>query len=697
MSINLVTSGLVSPSASGIINGVRTATTQTASGTVPDCTINPVNSSIDATNFVYDGQTILSVNSTINQNANTVVAQYFDPVTGTPNIGGNSFSGWNFDINNTSYLNSVLSTSALMSDNTSLYTNLQPTSGSGVPPLNATGLHTLDITFGSVSQSPPTTPAPGLFFSLTANPYYVNSTGTSLSPSTPTTSNVTPGYSNYNSDNFLFTSSYYIQQKNEILLIELTFTVSNTAALNWNSNSSTNGVPTVSVIVVNKVIPQEVLASLASSSTAPPPRVKVFTAGPVPLQFNANGSAWNAQTACSFIYNNIPLVIAPGYVKTYATLPVIYVPGASTTNGNYLAQAGYQIVTTNSNATSTPTVNTTTGTGVVSLGGSSGQTFGHFVIGVAYSTNYQVYSNKTVINAEVLIKNIWRSPIAIYNSYSQFSVNDMATKQVVLLFGRNFNGGSFLVTNTGTPISAVNNYAVTSLRNFISIMRAVINLFDGSVSLVDYFLNPSVVASVNTMGSYNVTVLTLQPLLDGAIANPPTVAACPNMWYMILNSKNSANLAVDPSEQSVFGKTVGFNYLGLSNSILSATGNCNYDYVNLNILSDVEGDLFGNSLSLGLNAIGTGTYYILIILPEAQFNPVLNSNVNPLTVYQTPSSLFYIMVTANSATQFAPNSSGLIASGRSNSTTTSSSSTLTIQPVYSVNKLMLSTSNTPLF
>ena len=61
MSINLVTSGLVSPSASGMINGVRTAT-QTSSGTVPDCTINPVNSTIDASNSIYDGQTILSAN-----------------------------------------------------------------------------------------------------------------------------------------------------------------------------------------------------------------------------------------------------------------------------------------------------------------------------------------------------------------------------------------------------------------------------------------------------------------------------------------------------------------------------------------------------------------------------------------------------------------------------------------------------------
>lgn len=705
-SINLLTSGLVSPSPSGVINGVTSVSSQRSSATtVPDCTINPVNSSIDASQCIYDGQTVLAVNSTINQNANTVQAQYFDPVTGSPSYNNNnlSFSGWNFDINNTSYLNSVFSTSALLSDNTTLYNNLQPTSGAGYPPLNATGTHVLDLTFGAQQNQ-----AQGLFFSLTSQPYLVNALGTQLLPNTPptnlpTSSNVTPGYSNYNSDNFFFSSSYYVQQKNEILIIELSFTVSNTNALNWAATSST-GVPTVSVIVVNKVIPQNVLASLSSSNAGPTPRVKVYTAGPVPLQFNSNGAPWNSQQACSFVYNNVPLVIAPGFVKTYATLPVMYVPGngqvgttAPTSNGNYANLTSYTFTTTNNGATSTPAINTTIGQGLTALTGTSGQTYGHFVVGVAYSTNYQYYVNHTTINAEVLINNVWRSPIAIYNSYSQFSVNDMATKQVVLLFGRNYNGGSFLVTNTGTPINSVNNYAVTSLRNFISIMRAVINLFDGSVSLVDYFINPSVVQQVNTMGSYNISVLTLQPLLDGAITNPPTIATCPNMWYMIINSKNSANITVDPSEQSVFGKTVGFNYLGLANSILASTGNCNYDRVNLNVLADTEGDLFGNSLSLGLNAIGASTYYILIILPEAQFNPVLNTNVNPLTIYQTPSSLFYIMMTANAGTQFSPNSSGLVASSKSSSTGTSSASSVSIQPVYSVNKLLLSTSNTPLF
>ena len=43
--------------------------------------------------------------------------------------------------------------------------------------------------------------------------------------------------------------------------------------------------------------------------------------------------------------------------------------------------------------------------------------FGHFVVGVSYSSDYQKYSPNTNIQAEVLIKNIWRSPISIYNSY----------------------------------------------------------------------------------------------------------------------------------------------------------------------------------------------------------------------------------------------------------------------------------------
>jgi len=233
-------------------------------------------------------------------------------------------------------------------------------------------------------------------------------------------------------------------------------------------------------------------------------------------------------------------------------------------------------------------------------------------------------------------------------------------------------------------------------------MRAIINLFNGSVSLVDYFINPNVIANINASGSYQVSPVILQPLLDGAITNPPTIVNCPNMWYLMLNSKNSANMSVDPTEQTTFGSTVGFNYLGLNNSVLASTGNARYQNFNLNMLTDIEGDLFGNSLSLGLNTVGTQTYYILIILPEAQFNPLMSIvNSNTITIYSTLNTLFYINISANSSSQFAPNASGLVATSASKTSTTSNTvnntNSVSIAPVYNISKLILSVSNTRLF
>jgi hypothetical protein len=700
MSLNFLTSGLVqlnNPSATinGIVNANQNASTTTAPiATQPDCNIYPVGNTITPNDVVYHDQTILMVNSTINQNSNTVTAQYCDPVSGTP-----SFSSWNFDYCAGSYLTGTMATSALLpssmtDDSLSLFSNMQPTNNI----INGTGKHNVDITNGTSKDGIYN----GLFFSLTSQPYYTYqgvACGSQNSNSgAVTATNVSPGYtSSYNSYNFLFTSNYYVQQKNEIIIVELLFTVSNTDSTNYNAGTS-QGAPTLSVIVKNKILTQNALASLSTDSSDLT-KVKVYTAGPIPLQYMLSGSTWNSQNFYYSIQNNIPLIIAPNYTKLYATIPIAYVPAQAGGGGYYLTQDSYQITGTPAipvfditNSSSTPT------SSVTALNAPQSPTinYGHFVAGVAFSYDYNTYQNSTIITAEVLIRNIWKSPIAIYNNYQHFSVNDMATKQVVLLFGKNLTGGTFLVLNTGTPLSSVTSYAVTSLRNFISIMRAIINLFDGSVSIVDYFINPATVAQVNQSGSYNINVLVLQPLLDGAIQNPPTIANCPNMWYLMLNSKNSFNFAVDSSEQSVFGQQIGFNYLGIQNSMLCATGNCSYMKTSLNMLSDdLQGDLFGNSLSLGLNAIGSQTYYILIILPEAQFNPSINTALpNTMTVYSTPNTLFYVMVTANTGSQFAPSSGNFVAISTKSSNSTSTTSS---QPTYSIQKVMLSVSNNPLF
>lgn len=689
--LNYLTSGLVqlntpSTTISGITSAVQSAAAPSSTTTVPDCNIYPVGNTINPVDVIYHDQTVLMVNSTVNQNANTVTAGYFDPVTGATC----GFPSWSFDLGSCSYLNGTMSTSSLLGDDLSIFGNMQPIA-------NSTGKHNIDIT-NYTTTSPQTANINYLYFSLTQQPYYSTNgsvTGALTGIATPTSANVNPGYSPYNSDNYLFTSNYYIQQKNEILIVELLFTVSNTAATAYNGSSSL-GSPTLSVIVKNKILTQHALASLSSDSSDLS-KVKTYSAGPIPLSYINPGSIWNPNAPWSSILNNVPIVIAPGYTKLYATLPVAYIPALGSGNGSYLNTTGYTI--TPSATSGTPAFNNLSTTGVTALVPPvTTITNGHFVVGVAFSTTVNTYTNYTTITAEVLIKNIWKSPIAVYNTYRQFSVNDMATKQVVLLFGRNVTGGTFLVLNTGTPISAIHSYAVTSLRNFISIMRAIINLFDGSVSIVDYFINPSTISQVNQMGSYNINVLITQPLLDGAIQNPPTIGNCPGMWYLMLNSKNSFNMAVDPSEQLVFGQQIGYNYFSLPNSVLCATGNCMYMQSVLNIVSDDQGDLFGNSLSLGLNVINSNSYYILIMLPESQFYPSINTAMpNTLTIYSTPNSLFYIMVTPNTGSQFSPASSSTVTASTKSSTSSTTASTLSFQPTYSIQKVILSVSNTKLF
>ncbi len=698
---SLVSSGQVQTGTGSSNNVTTTTTTSTSSKSTitTDCDIFPVGTSINPTNYVYDGQTILMINSTLNPNANMVRAQYFDPVSGnipptySSGIGYPDFSNWNFDLVNTSYLNGSYSSSALLSEPTYLFNNLQPIS-------NSLGQYTLDIENGgeqTVSGSSNKT----MFFSLTSQPYVCYQ---GKFYNTPSIANVDPGYTSNNSDNFLFTSNYYVQQKNEIIIVQLVFTVSNTNSLNaLNTNVGySSGSPTVSVTVYNKVISKDALASLASGSSTEGAKTKVYTAGPVPLQYTTGGNPFSPQNSSSSINNNVPIIIAPGYQKQYATIPLIYVAPVYdnvTTNEWYARylnddndpanNPGYTIVDGKINIV----------TGNVTTVSDRPCTYGHFVVGVSYSTDYSVYQPGSFIYSEILIKNIWRSPISIYQSYSAYSTNDMATRQVVILFGKTPNGATYLVTNSGTPISSIDNYAVTSLRNFMSIMRAVVATFDGSVPLVDYFINPNVVQNLNSTAlSYNINVLTLQPLLDGAIMNPSTVLNCPNMWYMLIKSPNSVNISVDPTNQLVFGQSIGYSYFGLSNSTLCCTGDARYYNSDLNMLAVNNGELFANSIYAGLNTINGQQFYTLMILPEALFNgnPISSSN-NVLSIYSAVSTLFYIITSANSSSQFVPASASVTSTGTSASTTTSSGTssgtTFSITPTYNLSKLILSVSN----
>jgi hypothetical protein len=687
------TSGQVQSGASPLFNNTSNANRTTSAPTVSATTITtdvdifPVGNTINPTNYIYDGQTILLINSTINPNANIVKAQYFDPVSGvvppmmssgtmTPN-----FSNWSFDLINNSYLNGTFATGSVLSEPTYLYNNLQPIT-------NALGQYTIDIENGGEQTSGGNSDNT-MFFSLTSQPYVCYQGEYYI---TPGDSNVNPQYTSNNSDNFLFTSNYYVQQKNEIIIVQLVFTVSNTNSLNVsNSGVGSTGAPTVSVIVYNKVIPKDSLASLSNDTL----KTKVYTAGPIPLQYTNPGTTFSATKMSYSINNNVPIIIAPGYQKQYATLPIIYVAPVltDTTTSTYYARylnegssspsACYYIENNLLNIDTTK----------VQVSGKQCN-YGYFVVGVAYSTDYATFQPGSNINAEILIRNTWRSPISIFQSYQAFSTNDMATKQVVLLFGKTYNGGTFLVTNSGTPLSLIDNYAVTSLRNFMSIMRAVIATYDGTIPLVDYFINPNVIQNLNSTAlSYNINVLTLQPLLDAGVINPPTILNCPNMWYMLVKSPNSANISVDPTNQLVFGQNIGASYFGLPNSLLCATGDAKYYSSNLDMLAVANGQLFANSIYVGANTINNQVFYTLLILPEALFNGVpLTTTNNTLSIYSTVNTIFYIIASANSSSQFVPSSTSITSSGTSSST----GSTFTITPTYNVSKIVLSVSNIPI-
>jgi hypothetical protein len=647
-----------------------------------DISIFPVNKFIKPVNVTYDGQTILFVNSA-NSNQSTTQGQYFDSTTSTPP------GGWSYNFQSYNMFNGSVSYSSLISTQTSLYQNLTNSSGQNI-------FYSLDFTN---NNNPVSTPKPynALFFSLTANPYTnYFPVGT---PNLPTITNINPNYNGV-SDNYIFVSNYYIPQLNEILVCEVVFSIANSGSANVNSSASAYTNPSISCIVTNRVITQEQFNDL-NETTINNPKIKKYTAGPMPISFVPNGEKFDPKVFSYSSTSNIPLVIANGFTKVYMSITCMYVPpflsdstyygqfvegqdGQSSTSGAYYIDANGSIVVNSANLSRlTETVSNQTN-------------YGHFCLGVAYSTEYPKYSSNlsSGIQAEVLIKNIWRSPVSLYNTYSSYSVTDMATKQFVILFGKSANGGTFLVTNTGTPFSSIDNYAVTSLKNFMSIMRAIMNEYNGSNSIVDYFINASLIQKLNNTGLYSIQPLVLQPLnTEGSITNTELVTQCPGMNFFFLNSKNSGNLIIDPNEQNVFSSNIIFSsttssfYLGIPNSVLSCTGNIKYGNTQVNSLVTNNRTCFGNSLFLGQQIVNNISYYVLILLPESLFNLNRNIAVTNLSLYSTLTSEFYLSTSsANTYNQFTSASNSVTV----NNVSTNTSSTIGIA------KIILSVSNTTL-
>ena len=728
------------PSVNNTSTSTSTSTSSSsASQSISEVNISPVGNSIDPSLYVYDGQTNLLINSTVNQNNNSVQLQYFDPVTGYPNqssgpygypnpMGTNGFGNWNYDISPQNNLNGCVTSSNLLGEQTYLYDNLQPPTSTP----NYLGLYSIDIANAnqqSLDQSGNSSNT--MFFSLTSQPYLCYQGNMYKSPGisgVPTQSNINPNYSTLGTDSFLFTSQYWMQTSNEILIVQMVFSIANTSSTYYsesNISQNTSPAPIVTLNVYNKIINREMLASVGTGNPCPKP--KVYSTGSISLQYLQPGETFNSGKASYFVFNNVPVIIADGFKKSFATFGLFYIPpstsniGTGITTGN-LCQflAGSTIGTTSpltslngdgftiKNYLPTGDVNNialypfaaspAAPTGIGAL--STTQTYyGHFVVSIAYSYNASQYYPGTAFIGEVLIRNIWRSPIAIYNAYAAFSVNDLINKQVVLLFGKSANGGTFLVTNTGTPLSQITNYGVTSLGNFMMIIKTVLAYYSSNYSLSDYFTNTTLVNNLNALNSANIQVVPLQPILEGTINNPPSVLNCPNMWYLFLNSKNSQNLSVDPTNQEVFNSNSSL-YLGLNNSTLSDTGLCKYFNNELTMLG-TSGELtginstyyFGNSLYLGLNTINSQSYYMLLILPEALFNGTpLNSINNVMSIYASNGTLFYFNYNSSTSSAFVPTGYTVSASSQNSGSSSSGSTSST----YHISKITLPVSNVQL-
>ena len=711
MSINQVLSGQIQipaqnnnmlPNAQNYSqNAVSTSATTATSAvqTVSSVNISQVSTSIDPSLYVYDGQTTLYINSTVNQTNNSVRLKYFDPVTGYPNSNyqtpnNSGFGNWNFDLTATNYLNGNVTSSNLLGEQTSMYDNFQPPFSTP----NYLGMYSIDITNNNQQNINGNSNAT-LFFSLTSQPYLSYQGIMYNAPGeigAPTSANIVPSYTTLGTDTFLFTSQYWTQTNNEILLIYMVFSVANTGSTYYdgtNPVNNTNSAPVITVNVYNKVISKEMLASMGTGNNCPKP--KVYSSGIINLKYLQTGQTFSSNTPCYYLFNNVPVILADGFGKQFATFGLYYVPPGSGTNASQCQYLQSGIPGPNGGFTMQnylPTANITIGSGIQPLTATSTQ-YGHFVVSIAYSYNASQYSPGTSFSAQVLVKNIWRSPIAIYSSYAAYSVNDLTNKQVVLLFGRTSNGASFLITNTGTPLAQVTNYGITSLGNFMTVMKTLLTSYNNTYSLADYFTNTTLINIINSTFGINIIPVTLQPILEGTMMNPPTVLTCPNMWYMFINSKNTVNLSVDPTHQKVFNSDSSL-YFGLPSSTLCDTGLCRYFNSELLMIgTDNNTTYFGNSLFMGLNVINGQTYYMLIILPEALFSGIpLSLTNNNISIYSTPDTIFYFMVNATTSSAFVPSSNTITNSVPSSSSTMPG----TVNNTYSVSKVVLPVSNVQL-
>ena len=590
--------------------GVNTLSTQNKVNTLTTSTsdINIYNiqqNQLDINNYMYDGTTIMHINSTSNSNLNYSNGQYFDPSSQSTN--------YNYAYGNPNNLsNQSKAYSSLLTN-----TNAQNLNQSG-------SLYSLDITNG-IQSTPTTNP---LFFSLTSEPYTNTSSSFNTIPNYSTTSP---------SSSFIYQSQYSFTSTDQLLIVKLIFTINNTKTLNTGDTSS--GSPSINVNVLNQVFTKE---NIQKNEVG-----KVYSNTSI-LRFTDNPQNFNSTESTQFLYNNIPLVFAPNFEKEFITIPILYIPpiiNSGSYYGQYLPSTGYSFINGIMSFDTNSLIETNEQTN-----------FGHFICGVAYQ-NDTSYSSYLIggITAEITVKNIWNSPLTIYKNYLNYSVIDMELINVILLVGNNINGGQYLVINSGTPISTITKYGITPLSNFMNIMNSFMNEDNSNTPLIDYFMSVYQIKKLNNIG-YNVNIVVFDSIYDTNVIYNPSNYLLSGSSYIFLHMPNSANMSFNPYNQNIINKNIKKSYFGLENTVLCSLGNLNYTTIELNMVTTSNNNSFGNALYLGIVTISNKNYYALITLPESGFVPNYSIASSSITVYATDNALSYIMNSTNSATQFIPNS-----------------------------------------
>lgn len=536
-------------------NNVKTNTLPTSSA---DCNLYQVpTNQLNLMDYLYDEQTVLYVNSSINVDSNTSRGEYTDK---------------NFNSN------------SLLNQNTYIDT------------------YTLDITNG-VNNNP-------LFVGIGVD--YVGG-------------DVPLMGANYNreniSSNYLIRSSYIFEREDKTLEVQLIVSINNSESLNVYGSG---GKPKINLQITNKVISNDEKTKGVINNK------NMFK------QKTTIHSKFVSSTETSMYTNsNIPFIFSPGFDNVNIDISIMYIPPKlieGKFQGQYLSQNGF-VVSDSGTTFNKDEIN--------EVGYST--TYGHFVFGFTFNDNPYLENG---INCDKLIKSIWKSPISTFNTYKNSCVSKMSFIPVVLLFGTNVNGSLFLALNTGTAISTITHYGVTTLENFINIMRAFIIEYDNNEQFVDYFINKFTVKLLKEKGYY-IQCIETQTLIDtNTIINPSTVNSNPNMSYFLLPKINSLNINIDTTEQNVVNKNIGKSPLNLDGAVYCSLGNMSYSKSNIKMLKTDNNNIFADTLNLGYEEIDGKTYNINIILPESGFRFHFDDNSKIANIYNTENSAYYFTYTS---------------------------------------------------